>query len=59
MEHIAIAKSSVAKSSRYCHHHLVDYDHAEDIDENGYDFDDSVNDNYDSGVTLVSVYGIW
>ena len=56
-KHIAIAKSSVAKSSRYRHHHLGDYDYAEDIDKNG--FDDPVNENDDSGVTLVSVYGIW
>ena len=31
MEDLAIAKSSVAKSSRYHHHHHVgDYDHVED-----------------------------
>ena len=57
-----VAKYSVAKYSGYHHnhhHHVEDYDYVEDIDEYGYDFDDTVNDNYDSGLTLVSVNGIW
>ena len=41
---LAIAKSSVAKYSGYHHHHVGDYDYVEDIDEDGYDFDDTVND---------------
>ena len=46
-EDIAIGKSSVAKYSGYHHnhhHHVEDYDYVEDIDEDGYDFDDTVND---------------
>ena len=43
----AIGKSSVAKYSGYHHnhhHHVEDYDYVEDIDKDGYDFDDTVND---------------
>ena len=46
-EDTAIGKSSVAKYSGYHHnhhHHVEDYDYVEDIDEDGYDFDDTVND---------------
>ena len=43
-EDIAIGKSSVAKYSGYHHHHVEDYDYVDDIDEDGYDFDDTVND---------------
>ena len=39
-----------AKSSGYNHHHHVgDYDYVEDIDEDGYDFDDTVDDHDDTG----------
>ena len=54
-EDIAIAKSSVAKSSGYDHHHyhhVGDYDYVEDIDEDGFDFDDTVNDHDDPGVCV-------
>ena len=39
-EDIAIAKSSIAKSSGYHHHHAGDYDYFEDVDVDGNDFDD-------------------
>ena len=59
-EDIAIAKSSVAKSSgfhHHHHHHVGDYDYIEDIDEDGFDSDDPVDDHDDPGVTLVSEDG--
>ena len=43
-ENIAIGKSSVDKYYGYHHHHVEDYDYVDDIDEDGYDFDDTVND---------------
>ena len=41
----SLAKSSVAKfSGNHHYHHVGDYDYVEDIDEDGYDFDHTVND---------------
>ena len=43
-----------SKSSGYNHHHHVgDYDYVQDIDEEVYDLDDTVDDDDDPGVTLV------
>ena len=63
-EDIAIAKSSVAKSSGYHHHRQVgsyDYNKCWWIWWYDYDFDDTVDDHENPGVTLVSEDGdlIW
>ena len=39
---------AIAKSFGYHHH----YDYVEDIDEDGFDFDDTVNDHDDPGVCV-------
>ena len=49
--------SYIYRSSGYHHHHHVgDCDYVEDIDEDCYDFDETIDDHDDLGVTLVSVY---
>ena len=49
---------AIGRSSGYHHHHNVgDYDCVEDIDGDDYDFDDTVDDHDDPGVTLVSENG--
>ena len=45
-------------SKTFHHHHVGDYDYVEDIDEEVYDFDDTVDGYDDPGVTLVMLIQI-